>query len=75
MTFADSIVQLRSELRISQKELAEQLNISVATVNRWENGRTEPNKMTPFVIRDFCKSKNIAFAFDTSKSVERGEQN
>ena len=49
--------------------------ISVATVNRWENGRTEPNKMTLFVIRDFCKSKNIAFAFDTSKSVERGEQN
>lgn len=75
MTFADSIVQLRSELRISQKELAEQLNISVATVNRWENGRTEPNKMTLFVIRDSCKSKNIAFAFDTSKSVERGEQN
>lgn len=53
----------------SQKELAEQLNISVATVNRWENGRTEPNKMTLFVIRDFCKSKNIAFAFDTPKSV------
>lgn len=69
MTFADSIIQLRSELRISQKELAEQLNISVATVNRWENGRTEPNKMTLFVIRDFCKSKNIAFAFDTLKSL------
>ena len=60
---------------LSVTELAEQLNISVATVNRWENGRTEPNKMTLFVIRDFCKSKNIAFAFDTSKSVERGEQN
>ena len=75
MTFADSIIQLRSELRVSQKELAEQLNISVATVNRWENGRTEPNKMTLFVIRDFCQSKNIAFAFDTLKSVERGEQN
>ena len=75
MTFADSIIQLRSELRISQKELAEQLNISVATVNRWENGRTEPNKMTLFVIRDFFKYKNSAFAFDTLKSVERGEQN
>jgi putative transcriptional regulator len=74
VTFADSIIQLRSELRISQKELAEQLNISIATVNRWENGRTEPNKMTLFVIRDFCKSKNITFAFNTSKSVERGEQ-
>ena len=55
--FADSIIQLRSELRISQKELAEQLNISVATVNRWENGRTEPNKMTLFVIRDFANPR------------------
>lgn len=75
MTFANSIIQLRSELRISQKELAEQLNISVATVNRWENGRTKPNKMTLFVIRDFCKSKNITFAFDTPEGAKDGDYN
>lgn len=71
MTFADSIIQLRSELRISQKELSEQLNVSVATVNRWENGRTVPNKMTLFVIRDFCKARNTIFAFDL---VDNGEK-
>lgn len=76
MTFADSIIQLRSELRISQKQLAEQLNVSVATVNRWENGRTVPNKMTLFVIRDFCKTRNIIFAFDAvANGGKRGEQN
>ena len=75
MSFADAIIKLRSERRISQRQLAEELNVSFTSVNRWENGRTEPNKMTLFVIRDFCKSKNIAFAFDTSKSVERGERN
>ena len=64
MTFADSIVQLRSELRISQKELAEQLNISVATVNRWENGRTMPNKMTVFVIRKYCEEHGLDFSYD-----------
>ena len=64
MTFADSIVQLRSELRISQKELAEQLNISVATVNRWENGRTMPNKMTVFVIRKYCEGHGLDFSYD-----------
>ena len=46
MSFADAIIKLRSERRISQKELAEDLNVSCATVNRWENGRTVPNKMT-----------------------------
>ena len=40
MSFADAIIKLRSERRISQKELAEDLNVSCATVNRWENGRT-----------------------------------
>ena len=64
MTFADSIVQLRSELRISQKELAEQLNISVATVNRWENGRTMPNKMTVLVIRQYCADHGLDFSYD-----------
>ena len=75
MTFGEAIIKLRSERRISQRQLAEELNVSFTSVNRWENGRTEPNKMTLFVIRDFCKSKNIAFAFDSSKSIERGEQN
>ena len=42
MSFADAIIKLRSERRISQKELAEELNVSCATVNRWENGRTVP---------------------------------
>ena len=55
MSFADAIIKLRSERRISQKELAEDLNVSCATVNRWENGRTVPNKMTMFVIREYCK--------------------
>ena len=39
MSFADAIIKLRSERRISQKELAEDLNVSCATVNRWENGK------------------------------------
>ena len=59
MSFADAIIKLRSERRISQKELAEDLNMSCATVNRWENGRTAPNKMTMFVIREYCKRRGV----------------
>ena len=58
MSFADAIIKLRSERRISQKELAEDLNVSCATVNRWENERTVPNKMTMFVIREYCKRRS-----------------
>ena len=71
MSFADAIIKLRSERRISQKELAEDLNVSCATVNRWENGRTVPNKMTMFVIRESCKHHGVAFAYDEEQ--KRGD--
>lgn len=69
MNFADSILKLRSEIRISQKEFADDLNVSCATVNRWENGRTVPNRMTLCVIREYCKQRGLVFAYD-----ERGEK-
>src|SRR5688572_21538769 len=39
---ANIIRNLRSKLRLSQEELAQRLNTSFATVNRWENGRALP---------------------------------
>ena len=63
--------QAAQERRISQKELAEDLNVSCATVNRWENGRTVPNKMTMFVIREYCKRHGVAFAYDEEQ--KRGD--
>lgn len=75
MTFSEAIIKLRSNLRISQKELASDLNVSCATVNRWENGRTVPHKMTLFVIHDYCIKNDIQFAYDENAVTdERGEQ-
>ncbi len=42
MTYAEKIKKLRDVMFISQGELAEILNVSVVTVNRWENGKFEP---------------------------------
>lgn len=42
MTYAEKIKRLREAMLISQGELADILNVSVVTVNRWENGRFEP---------------------------------
>ena len=35
--------RLRSSLGLSQEQLARQLGVSFATVNRWESGRTQPS--------------------------------
>jgi type I restriction enzyme M protein len=42
--YASKLIQIRSKQGLSQEELAARLNVSFATVNRWENGRSEPQK-------------------------------
>ncbi len=39
---AATIRDLRAKLRLSQEELGNRLNVSFATVNRWENGKAQP---------------------------------
>lgn len=53
------IKQIRTYLNMSQTEFAEQLNVTFATVNRWENGRAVPNKLAQSKIYDFCKEKGV----------------
>lgn len=55
MTFADAILKLRSERRMSQTQLAKELGVSYTSVNRWENGRSLPTKMMILVIRRYCE--------------------
>jgi type I restriction enzyme M protein len=37
-----AIRDLRNRLHLSQEQLAQRLNVSFATINRWENGRATP---------------------------------
>lgn len=42
---AESIRTLRHNLRMTQEEFAHRLGITVATVNRWENGHNRPTRL------------------------------
>ncbi len=53
------IKKIRTSLNMSQTELAELLNISFATVNRWENGRAIPNKLAQSTLYEVCKANNV----------------
>lgn len=39
--------------------MAHALKISFATINRWENGKTHPNKMAKSVFFAFCEQHGI----------------
>lgn len=51
--FAERLKELRNEKDISQNELAKQLNISVACINRWENNLRTPNIDSLILLCEF----------------------
>ncbi len=59
MDFGDLIKAIRSNLNITQEQLARELNISFSTINRWENRHTSPSKLAIIRLMEFCKSNNI----------------
>ena len=46
-------------MNMNQTEFAELLNVTFATVNRWENGRALPNKLAQDKIYNLCKEYDV----------------
>lgn len=46
----ERIRRLRQELNMTQENFAHEIGVTFATVNRWENGRTIPNKVAQKVL-------------------------
>lgn len=44
-------VQIRKELNLTQKKVADELGISEQTVRNWENGKTNPQLTVPQMKR------------------------
>lgn len=59
MEFGVIVKLVRNELSLSQEQLARELNISFSTINRWENGKSQPSKMAKELFFSFCISRNI----------------
>ena len=49
------VKEVRRQLGLSQEELAHQLGVSFATINRWENGKTKPFKLARAQFDAFCE--------------------
>lgn len=57
MDFSDILKEIRKSLHLSQEDLARELGVSYATVNRWETGKNKPSKMAISAIMS-CAAKN-----------------
>ncbi len=48
------VKEVRRQLSISQEDLARELGVSYATVNRWENEQAKPSKLAKAQLDNFC---------------------
>jgi putative transcriptional regulator len=61
MEFKDKFKAARLEMMMSQEEIAKELGVSFATVNRWETGRNKPNFKAQKAFHTLCLKKRITF--------------
>ncbi|MCF6354677.1 MAG: helix-turn-helix domain-containing protein [Candidatus Polarisedimenticolaceae bacterium] len=53
--FSERVKDARKQLGLTQEELAHELGVSFATINRWENAKTTPFKLARKQFDAFCK--------------------
>jgi DNA-binding transcriptional regulator YiaG len=58
------VKEVRRQLSISQEDLARELGVSYATVNRWENGQAKPSKLARAQLDAFCERMQAAGVLD-----------
>ena len=57
---ATQLRALRTALNLSQEELASRLGVSFATVNRWEGGKSKPQRAQSAALDDLMREHGLA---------------
>ena len=56
-SFPELIKYVRSQLKLTQEELAHELGVSFSTINRWENSQTKPLKIALKQFTNYCEQQ------------------
>jgi transcriptional regulator with XRE-family HTH domain len=66
----DEIHALRKRLNLTQQQFAEMLGVSFVTLNRWENGQTNPSAMGLAKLRELAEREA-----DSQPQIGKSEHN
>lgn len=61
MILSTHLKSLRTRMLMSQETFANEMHVTVCTINRWENGKSKPNITAINKIKNFCSKNNISF--------------
>lgn len=60
MTIDEILKCIRKERNVSQEILARELDVSYATLNRWENNKSKPSRLAMRRIKEYCVNNQIS---------------
>lgn len=60
MTLQMALKQLRAEMNINQKTLAQLIGIDATTLNRWEKGKIKPQRVSALLLLNFAKDNGLS---------------
>jgi len=52
----------RQKTFMTQEAFAKTIHVSVATINRWENGKSKPNLSAMKRIKEFCEQNGLQYS-------------
>ena len=61
MTLGEAIRILRQKTLFTQQDFAQELNVALSTVNRWELNKAKPNMKAMKSIRVFCNENGLDY--------------
>ena len=61
MALSDNLRMMRKKQFLTQEALANELEVTISTVNRWETGKSSPNLSTMKKIKDYCANNNVNY--------------
>lgn len=61
MSLSETLKITRQKAFMSQEVFASELHVSVATINRWENGKSKPNLTAMKSINEFCQTHKLPY--------------
>lgn len=72
--FAENLRNLRKERKLTQKDMADKLNISVNSFSQYELGNTEPNILNLIKLADFfCVTVDYLIGAPVKANANTGE--
>lgn len=61
MRLSEALRITRQKVFLSQEMFADELHVSVSTINRWETGKAKPNLSALKNIKQFCEKNNLSY--------------